>query len=155
MNGRGAEVLLEGAPIRVCQGCAIHGKKIRVAQVTTRRDAIQRYRSTRRRSPPPNLEPEPTVEVVANYATRIRTARNSLKLTQDQFAYRLNETPALLRRIEAGKTQPTVKLAQKIQRVYDITLLQKLSDELKVHIKKYMKKTTGSSLGDTAFIKRK
>ncbi len=128
MNGRGAEVLLEGATIRVCQGCAIHGKKIRVApQVITRRDAIQRYRSTRRRSPPPK-------EVVADYATRIRTARNSLKLTQDQLVYRLNETPALLRRIEAGKTQPTVKLAQKIQRVYDITLLQKVSDDLKVHI---------------------
>ncbi|MBA7704505.1 hypothetical protein ES703_113317 [subsurface metagenome] len=96
------------------------------------------------------------LEIVIDYAKRIRNVRNNLKLNQDQFAQKLNEKPSLLRRIEAGKVEPTIKLAKKIQEVYKIKLLKKVDEtEFSVQKTKFMKKSTGSSLGDIAFIKKK
>ena len=68
----------------------------------------------------------------------------------------MNEKPSLLRRIEAGKVEPTVKLAKKIEDVYKIKILKK-SDEIEARVQnnKYMKKSNVKSLGDIAFIKKK
>ena len=94
--------------------------------------------------------------IVLDYAKRIRNVRSNLRLNQDQFAQKLNEKPSLLRRIEAGKVEPTIKLAKKIQQVYKIKLLKKVDEtEFNVQETKFMKKSTGSSLGDIAFIKKK
>ena len=96
------------------------------------------------------------LEIVLDYAKRIRNVRSNLRLNQDQFAQKLNEKPSLLRRIEAGKVEPNIKLAKKIQEVYKIKLLKKIDEtEFSVHETKFMKKSTGSSLGDIAFIKKK
>ncbi|GAG71181.1 unnamed protein product [marine sediment metagenome] len=52
--------------------------------------------------------------------------------------------------------EPTIKLAKKIQQVYKIKLLKKVDEtEFNVQETKFMKKSTGSSLGDIAFIKKK
>ncbi|MFX1376861.1 MAG: multiprotein bridging factor aMBF1 [Promethearchaeota archaeon] len=155
--GKGQKVLLEGAKITVCDNCAQHGKKIykptsniqikrtskRKPQITSRRQALK----------PKDVE---EIEIVSDYAKKVRNVRNSLRLNQDQFAQKLNEKPSLLRRIEAGKAEPTVKLAKKIQNVYNIQLLKKIDDvEFSIQETKFMKKSTGSSLGDIAFIKKK
>ena len=96
------------------------------------------------------------VEIVSDYALRIRNARTQNKLNQDQFAQKLNEKPSLLRRIEAGKAEPDIKLAKKIEKVYDIKLIKSVDTiDVSPQTDKYMKKSTGSSLGDIAFIKKK
>ena len=51
-----------------------------------------------------------------DYAKRIKNARTNSKLNQEQFAQKLNEKPSLLRRIESGKVEPTIKLAEKIEK---------------------------------------
>ncbi|MHA1932760.1 MAG: helix-turn-helix domain-containing protein, partial [Promethearchaeota archaeon] len=96
------------------------------------------------------------LEIVSDYAKRVRNARNKLGLNQDQFAQKLNEKPSLVRRIETGKAEPTVELAKKIQKIYKIQLLAK-SDEMDFNLQenKFMKKPSSSSLGDIAFIKKK
>ena len=96
------------------------------------------------------------LEIIPNYAKKIRSKRNSLGLSQDQFAQKLNEKPSLLRRIEAGKVEPTIKLAKKIEEVYKIKILKKADEiEASVESSKFMKKSSGTSLGDIAFIKKK
>ena len=91
-----------------------------------------------------------------DYAKRIRNVRNSLNLNQDQFAQKLNEKPSLLKRIETGKVEPTIKLAKKILKVYNIQLIKKADDtEFNVQETKFMKRSAGSSLGDIAYIKKK
>ena len=96
------------------------------------------------------------LEIVEDYAVRIRNARNQHNLNQDQFAQKLNEKPSLLRRIEAGKAKPNIKLAKKIEQVYNIKLIQSIDTiEVSPQTDKYMKKSSGSSLGDIAFIKKK
>jgi putative transcription factor len=155
--GRGQNVLIEGAKITVCQSCAQYGVKIK--NIPSLSDNIkQSYAMSE--SPAKkkvyNREIDNGLEIVEDYVTRIKNARNSRGLNQDQFAQKLNEKPSLLRRIEAGKVEPTIKLAKKIEQVYEITLVKKV-DEIEPSLPqtKYMKKSSSSSLGDIAFVKKR
>jgi putative transcription factor len=154
--GKGQRVILEGARITVCHNCAQHGTKIHKSSSSYGNKQIQkkRYPTSKRKTIRSRTIEE--LEIVSDYSKRIRNARNSLGLNQDQFAQKMNEKPSLIRRIEAGKAEPTVSLAKKIHKTYKIQLLKK-SDEMDFNIqeKKFMKKSPGSSLGDIAFIKKK
>ena len=155
--GKGQKVLIEEAKITVCQSCAQYGKKIRnepKISYSQQQTYVKLKRPVKKFLP--KRDGDETIEIVHDYAKRIRNARNSRGFNQDQFAQKLNEKPSLLRRIEAGKVEPTIKLAKKIEKVYNITLLKKI-DEIEPSAKqsKYMKKSHGSSLGDIAFITKK
>ena len=156
--GKGQRVILEGAKITVCHNCAQHGTKIqKPSSYTYGKKPIQKkpYSATKRQNYKPNTIEE--LEIVSDYARKVRNARSKLGLNQDQFSQKLNEKPSLIRRIETGKAKPTVKLAKKILQIYKIQLLVK-SDEImdiSVQENKFMKKSSGSSLGDIAIIKKK
>ena len=155
--GKGQKVLIEGAKITVCQSCAQYGVKIK--NVSRTNDIVkQNYakpKSTAKKKAY-NRQIDEGLEIVEDYVTRIRKARNSRGLNQDQFAQKLNEKPSLLRRIEAGKVEPTIKLAKKIEQVYEITLVKKVDEiDPSTTQNKYMKKSSSSSLGDIAIVKRR
>ena len=153
---KGQRVLIEGAKITVCQSCAKQGKIL--------------YDSSKRSDQIKSISPKPSkptklfreaerfekTEVVNNYAQLIHKTRISVDLNQDQFAKKLNEKPSLIRRIEAGKVEPTLELAKKIEKVYHIKLITE-PDKIEPSMQgsEYMKKSTGSTLGDIAFIKKK
>ncbi len=152
--GKGEKVIIEGAKIIVCQSCAQFGVKIKSKPKKTAtlyskpKSSVKKVIYRR--------EIEESVEFVSDYAIRIRNARNARGFNQDQFAQKLNEKPSLLRRIEAGKVEPTIKLAKKIEKVYKIKLLKKIDEiEPTGHQSQYMKKSSGSSLGDIAYVKKK
>jgi putative transcription factor len=155
--GKGQKVLLEGAKITVCYNCAQHGTKIQKAPKSSQVKKSFSYnkRQTLKRKVVKSQFIE-DIELIPDYAKKIRKKRNSLGLNQDQFAHKLNEKPSLIRRIEAGKVEPTIQLAKKIEDVYNIKILRK-TDKIEANVQntKYMKKSTGSSLGDIAFIKKK
>ncbi|MFW9826251.1 MAG: multiprotein bridging factor aMBF1 [Candidatus Thorarchaeota archaeon] len=155
--GKGQTVLLEGSKITVCDSCAQHGTKIQKPPSIIQKKKLA---SQSRQALPKqkNLKKDllDDWEIVPDYAKKIRNKRNSLGLNQDQFAQKLNEKPSLLRRIEAGKVEPTIKLAKKIENVYNINILKKADGiETNIQKNKYMKKSTGMSLGDIAFVKKK
>ncbi len=155
--GKGQRVLLEGAKITVCHNCAQHGEKIRKQPTNTQVRKSIPYQS--KKFPKKQIMKKDFVsdlEIISDFASKIRNKRNSLGLNQDQFAQKLNEKPSLLRRIETGKVEPTIKLAKKIEEIYNLKLLKK-TDEIEGSVQntKYMKKSTGTSLGDIAFIKKK
>ncbi|KKM99718.1 hypothetical protein LCGC14_1145020 [marine sediment metagenome] len=156
--GRGQRVLLEGTKITVCQNCAQHGIILHeplLNRSKTHTHYSIKARPSKRKGIKKTLIDD--LEIVPEFAKKIKNVRNLLGLNQDQFAQKLNEKPSLLRRIETGKVEPTIKLAKKIQEVYNIILLQKSDDsiEAKVRDSKYMKKSSRTSLGDLAFIKKK
>lgn len=155
--GKGQRVLLEGAKITVCYNCAQHGTKIRKPATSYQ---LKKPSQTRPLSSPKKQTLKTHIrdelDVVSDYANIIKVARSSRGLNQDQFAQKLNEKPSLLRRIEAGRAEPTIKLAKKIEKVYNIRLLKTVDEtDFNVQETKFMKKSTGTSLGDIAFIKKK
>jgi putative transcription factor len=153
---KGQRVLIEGAKITVCQSCAKQGKIL--YNSSKRSDQIKQV--SPKASKPTKLFREAErfekTDIVKNYAQLIHKTRISADLNQDQFAKKLNEKPSLIRRIEAGKVEPTLELAKKIENVYQIKLIIE-SDKIEpsVQSSKFMKKSTGSTLGDIAFIKKK
>jgi len=155
--GKGEKVLIEGAKITVCQNCAQHGIKIQTEPKTTNAkkfstDRLPVISKKIIKNKDDFLETQ--LEVVPDYAIKIKKARNDNNLTQEQFALKLHEKESLIRKIEAGKVEPNLELAKKIEKTYNINLLQK-PDEQIVNYKEYLKKSTGTSLGDIAFIKKK
>ncbi len=155
--GGGQKVLIEGAKITVCQSCAHLGKKIisktKVTPIQKLKSSKTKTTKNKQAFKTSNIL-EPSVEIVSDYPERLRNIRVKNNITQEQFAKKLNEKPSLLRRIEAGKVEPSLKLAKKIEKMYNVSLLKDV-DEIQVDTKKFMKKTSGSSMGDIAFIKRK
>ncbi|TFG03137.1 MAG: TIGR00270 family protein [Promethearchaeota archaeon] len=146
---KGQKVLIESVKMTVCNSCAQYGKKL-----ITKPKSTSSYSARPKGSSRNSINKMDEVEIVPDYAKIIRNVRTLKKLNQDQFAQKLNEKPSLLRRIESAKVKPTIKLAKKIEKVYNVILLKK-SDEIEVNTKKYMKKQTSSNLGDIAFIKKK
>ncbi len=155
--GRGQKVLIEGAKITVCQSCAQYGVKIKnVSRAGNKVNQNYAKPKSSAKKKVYNRQIDDGLEIVADYVNKIRNARNSRGLNQDQFAQKLNEKPSLLRRIEAGKVEPTIKLAKKIEQVYEITLVKKVDETEPSTIQnKYMKKSSSTSLGDIAIVKRK
>jgi len=155
--GKGQKVLIEGAKITVCQSCAHLGKKIitKTKKSDIEKLAIKKPRSNKsKQSFKSSRNLEPSIEIISDYSKRIRNVRTQKNLTQEQFAQKLNEKPSLIRRIESGKLEPNLKLAKKIEEVYNIKILKE-TDEVKVNIKKFMKKSSTASMEDIAFIKKK
>ncbi|TFG07389.1 MAG: TIGR00270 family protein [Promethearchaeota archaeon] len=153
---KGQKVLIEGAKIRVCQNCAIHGKKISPRKKATYNKIAFQTPLKKSKSFPKYRSKEllePSLELVPEFAKSIRNARTAENLTQEEFAKKLNEKPSLMRRVESG-FKPTIDLAQKIEKTFNIKLLRKV-DDVEVNTKNYMKKSKGTSLGDIAFIKKK
>lgn len=154
--GKGVKVVIEGAKLTVCQNCAQHGEKItEKIQKSPIKVKISPKSSTTPKVPSNKQEDIiDTLEIVPDYSKRIRDVRMANNLTQEKFALKIHEKESLIKRIEGKQVEPSIDLAKKIERTYNITLLKKV-DEIEVDTKKYMKKSTGSTLGDTAFIKKK
>lgn len=152
---KGEKVIIEGAKMTVCSSCAQYGKKVRPQSKSKfnkfKQQAARKVKKTK--SYRPRFESE-QLEIVSDYSKRIRKARVSRKLTQEKFAQKLHEKESLIRRLEASKAKPTIELAKKIEEVYNIKLLEE-PQQTATDYKKFLKKSSGSSLGDMAFIKKK
>ena len=153
---KGQKVLIEGAKITVCQSCAKEGKKIYASPKMTKSTIGTNKKPTKPTKLYREAEKYEKVEIIYNFAQLIHKERMRRGLNQEEFAQKLNEKPSLMRRIEAGKVEPTLELAKKIENVYQIKLLKEI-DSLEPSEKgsAYMKSSTGSTLGDIAFIKKK
>ena len=89
--GRGQKVLIEGAKITVCQSCAQYGVKIKnPARATDKGNQNYAKSKSPAKKKAYNRQIDDGLEIVADYVTKIRKARNSRGLNQDQFAQKLN-----------------------------------------------------------------
>ncbi len=63
-------------------------------------------------------------EIATDYDDRIRQARESRDLSQEQLADQLNEKASLIRKLERGDTLPTDEIQQKLERALDVSLAE-------------------------------
>ncbi len=99
---------IDGVILEVCDKCARLGKEI-----------CQPKPVVFRRKPAETLEEGK--ELAEDFAGRIRKARESRNLKQDEAAQKMGISPSLLRRIENG-FRPDEDTIRKIQRFYKINL---------------------------------
>ncbi|WP_088335614.1 multiprotein bridging factor aMBF1 [Methanopyrus sp. KOL6] len=134
VNGRPKVVKVEGSELRVCEECAKFGRKVVKPglrrEERTQREQRPRRRLTGARRRPRGLDPfSEGLEVVPDYDERVREARERRGWSQKDLARKIGEKVSVIRRIESGKMEPDVELARKLERVLEIELLERVSEE--------------------------
>ncbi|MEM3031200.1 MAG: multiprotein-bridging factor 1 family protein [Candidatus Micrarchaeia archaeon] len=135
-----AVALIEGAKLRVCRECGSGGKLV----------AELRAQPAPAKSAP---KPAREVEVAADYAERIRKARERAHLSLEVVAERIAEKASYLDRIERGVTLPSEAAARKLEKELGIILLEETQEDRAPGARKEGGK--GVTLGDLVVVKRK
>ncbi len=135
--------LIEGVKLDVCAACSKFGKVIATVQRPSAKEQHRQYKQQEAK--------EEKIEIlVDNYADLIKKRRESMGLTQKDFAYKVNEKESIIHKIETGNFIPTLLLARKLEKVLGVKLIEEYHEE-RGTLKR--KKEEGFRLGD--FIKMK
>ncbi|MEM0384870.1 MAG: multiprotein bridging factor aMBF1 [Nitrososphaeria archaeon] len=121
IEGKGKKVLIEGSILNVCTSCALLGDKEVSNKTTYNKKKIKVVTPVIRR---PMEEDE--IEIVQDFATLIKQAREKMGLSQDALAKKINEKVSVIKLIETGKLKPSILLGKKIERALKINLFTKV-----------------------------
>lgn len=142
-SGKSKKVYVDGVELTVCLNCFTkftlkHTKRepsINVHQhtathksSTTKRSSTTAIKSTNKSSKEKKVADE-KLELVEDYAEKIRRARESLGWDQRTLASRLKVSENIVKRIESGKLRPTIDLAKKLEEILGIKLLTPMVEE--------------------------
>ena len=136
--------LIEGVELNVCAGCSKFGKILA---------PVKRYSPKEQHSmAKASEEKEEKIELlVENYADIIKKMRESMGLSQKDFASSINEKESTLHKIETGNLYPDLSLAKKLEKTLRVKLIEE-HEERRESIKK--NKEDGFTLGDFIKIKK-
>ena len=117
--------IVEGAKMQLCKSCASYGKVL--GNVKTREEKIaeeQRIKAIIENSKKPKVKDFETHETLAtNFGQIIRKKRESLQITQEEFAKMLNIKQSEIHHMEHGDFRPPIELAKKIEKALKVKLL--------------------------------
>jgi putative transcription factor len=114
-------VNVEDVELRVCPKCA-KGKRV-VYKEEPKRAIAKKGLITK----PKKLRPE-EAEIVEDYGTIVRKARESMRLPIKVLGEMINEKQSLLLRVEQQRTKPSMVLAKKLEKALNIKLEQENED---------------------------
>lgn len=143
--GTPVKTKIESSVMLTCNECSKFGKVQKALPTPNgKRTPTQRRRTFRPR--------EPTYEVVEDFNTLIREAREKKRWSREDLGEKVYEKVSVINRLESGRMVPDLKLARKLEGSLGIRLLEKTeetqSDELGGSNVK------GATIGDIATIKR-
>jgi len=143
---------IEGAKLTVCPECSklgtvIYGEEAAAspsASSSTTKNFVHIPVIVRKPSAP-NVQI--SQEIVDDYATVIRCAREKAGLSVEDLGKKVAERASLLKHIENGKVEPNNQLANRLEHVLKIKLMVPISDE-KVQAMPKKAASDGMTLGD-------
>lgn len=115
------KAIVEGSEMNVCQNCSKFGKIINKPK--------QNFNLKSKTIKKKQDKPETIFLIVDNYAQLIKTAREKMKLKQEEVAKKIAEKESLIHSIESGKHEPNINLARKLERFYNIKLVEEHKEE--------------------------
>jgi len=154
IRGTPYRAMIEGAKLTVC------GKCVKLGSIFWEAKSEPRLKKVAKRLPQPVLATkkkpvklQATLELVEDFSSRVRQAREKLRLSQEDLGRKLNEKVSLLRKIEIGKMTPDHRLAEKLEHALKITLLVPFS-EPKIS-PKILSRPQEVTLGDILNVKKR
>ncbi len=121
---------IEGTVMTVCASCAEYGEVVRRVP-----GALEKKREEKRKG----KEPEPQTQsfgrgetillVKADYAKRIKAAREKLNLKQEDLAKRLRMKESQLHAYESGHHKPDLETARTLEKELKISLVEEHVEE--------------------------
>jgi len=105
---------IEGAELMVCPECAKLGKTLRdLPEPASSTHVMKRVSAPRIEEPP---------ELIEDFGTEVKRARERLGLTREELAKKIFEKESLLVRIENNAFEPEEKIIRKLEKVLGIKL---------------------------------
>lgn len=131
--GKPYKTIIEGARLVVCSDCATLGSiswelktsKPHVSIGKSKRPLKPRVKTFSK----PTSPLESTLELVGDFGTCIRQAREKLGLSHEDLGRKINEKVSVLKKLENQKMTPNNKLAEKLQYALKIRLLVPVKEE--------------------------
>jgi len=158
-EGNSKRTKIDGSVMEVCPDCSKFGvvqktPKPKHIPIKSKGDSKVNESNRPRRTPRPMYSlDEPTEELVEDFQTIVRQARESKGLSRETLGERIYEKVSVINRIESGKMAPDIKLAKKLEKALNITLIEKISN---MELEDFKNKTAGGpTLGDIVKIKKK
>ncbi|MGC8538509.1 MAG: multiprotein bridging factor aMBF1 [Candidatus Micrarchaeia archaeon] len=149
---------VEGAVMHLCSSCAKGKKLVETIPAEPSHSSAARTKGAVPRAPTSkqgnNLEEEGG-NLVDNYGSIIRNAREALKLPLKVLAERISEKESTLLRVEEQKTLPTIKLTKKLEKELGIKITEQNVEPSSTSRQGAYKQQKEITLGDAAFEKRK
>ncbi|WP_266079793.1 multiprotein bridging factor aMBF1 [Haladaptatus caseinilyticus] len=130
------KIKVEGAELDVCDNCADFGTEVKTQQTSSTSTkystssssgkssgstSTSRSSSGGSRSRPSDMFDDMD-EIAQDYDDRIRNARESDGLSQEDLAKELNEKASLIRKLERGDMLPSDSVQKKLEKKLDISL---------------------------------
>ncbi len=143
---------IDGSAMKVCKDCSKFGKIQRPPSKPAHARGPQgapRGRKTPQRRP---RRRETTYELLEDYNTIIRQAREKKGWSREDLGRKINEKVSVVSRLETAHMAPDTKLARKIEKILGVVLLEKMEDTTGEEFKAGSLK--GSTIGDIARIKK-
>lgn len=154
IHGTPYKAVIEGAKLMVCGEC------VKLGSIFWEAKSEPRLKKVAKRLPQPMLSAkkkpvklQETLELVEDFSSRVRQAREKLGLSQEDLGRKLNEKVSVLRKIESGKMTPDHRLAEKLEHALKVKLLVPFS-EPKVS-PKILSRPTEVTLGDIINVRKR
>lgn len=153
IRGAPYRAMIEGAKLTVCNKCVKLGSIFWEAKSEPRlKKVVKRLRQPMLAAKKKPVKLQETLELVEDFSSRVRQAREQLGLSQEDLGRKINEKVSLLRKIESGKMTPDHRLAEKLEHALKIKLLVPFS-EPKVS-PKVLSRPPEVTLGDIVDVKK-
>lgn len=143
IRGQPHRRVIEGGRLTVCGRCAGFGSSEWSPNMPSRR--------RRGGSPPPPRRPRSEVEategleLIQNYGTTIKKARQKKRLTIEDFARMIKEKESVIKKLEKEDLNPDRKLIRKLENALNLKLLE-TSTPTAVPVAR--KASSGRTMGD-------
>ena len=139
--------LIEGVELNVCSACSKFGKIIAQIHRPSPKEQHKQFQKNMRVK-----EKEEKVELlVEGYADIIKKRRESMSLSQKDFANKINEKESTIHKIETGALEPSLHLAKKLGKALGVKLIEEYEER---HESFKGGKEEGFTLGDFIKIKK-
>lgn len=122
------ETVVEGVDMQLCDNCKVYGE-VKRALPTARE--IRKQGETERRSANTPAAVQPFEMIVEDYGDRIKKARESRKMTQEELAKKLAMKLSQLHKFESNIHKPDLETAHKLEGALNITLVENYVEETK------------------------
>ena len=146
IKGKGFKVIVEGSEVTVCYACKNYGVEKPISKVS--QPGVSKVLIKRKKQ---STNIEFSEELLENYNLIIKREREKRGWSQDVLAKKIQEKASLIRKIENAEITPEPEVIEKIERLFNIKLREKVP-EVKVNLKKINLTPT---LGDVVVIKKK
>ena len=122
-------VKIEGTELKVCRSCALHGVILGAVEEPA---AKEKPKPAAQKS----AAEEPIEIIVLGFSKKIKNKRESLGLSQKDFAKMISEKESVVHKLESSELTPSIELAKKIEKLLNIRLIEKYAESMRAASKK-------------------